>query len=120
MAEQAGASDCIFCRIGRGELGTKFVGESEGAVAFYDLQPQAPTHVLIVPRRHVASLDELTEDDAAMIGDLLLLAAQVARREGIADRGYRVLTNVGADAGQSVHHLHFHLLGGRQMHTSLA
>jgi histidine triad (HIT) family protein len=107
------ADDCLFCRIVRGEIPAKFVAENAHCVAFRDINPQAPTHVLIVPRVHVASLDEA--NDPAMIGELALLAAAIARTEGIADRGYRAVFNTNADAGQTVFHLHLHLIGGRQM-----
>jgi len=118
MAQESSA-DCIFCRIVRGEFGTEFVAETPAAVAFRDLHPQAPTHVLVVPRRHVAALRELGPGDAALAGELLLLAAEVARREGLHDGGYRVLTNDGPDAGQTIFHLHFHLLGGKPLHVPL-
>ncbi len=111
--------DCIFCKIVRGELGTEFIAESEHGVAFRDLQPQAPTHVLVVPRRHLAALRDIAAGDEAMIVDLLRLAVAVAEQEGIADGGYRVLTNDGAEAGQTVFHLHFHVLGGRRLHEPL-
>jgi len=106
-------SGCIFCRIASGEIPAARVAESDAAVAFRDLNPQAPVHVLVVPRRHVASLADAAEGDE--LGALLLLAREVARLEGIADRGYRVVTNSGADAGQTVHHLHLHVLGGRAL-----
>jgi histidine triad (HIT) family protein len=116
---EAAVGDCVFCRIARGELGTAFVAESDGAVAFRDLHPQAPTHVLVVPRRHVASLREIGAEDASLVAELLALANDVARREGVQDSGYRVLTNVGPDAGQTVFHLHFHVLGGAVLGTGL-
>lgn len=106
-------SGCIFCRIASGEIPAARVAESDAAVAFRDLNPQAPVHVLVVPRRHVASLADAAEGDE--LGALLLLAREVARLEGIADSGYRVVTNSGADAGQTVHHLHLHVLGGRAL-----
>lgn len=112
-------ADCIFCRIASGALGVEFVAENERAVAFRDAQPQAPTHVLVVPRRHVPALRDLGPDDAALIADLLLLAGEVARVEGLLDGGYRVLTNDGPDAGQSVFHLHVHVLGGRPLAGAL-
>jgi histidine triad (HIT) family protein len=113
--------DCVFCRIVRGDFGTEFVAERDGAVAFRDLHPQAPTHVLVVPRRHVAALRDLGPDDAGLAADLLLLAAEVARREGLTEGGgYRVLTNDGPDAGQTVFHLHCHVLGGRPLSAGLA
>jgi histidine triad (HIT) family protein len=118
MVEQTDP-DCIFCRIVRGEFGTAFVAESDTAVAIRDIQPQAPTHVLVVPRRHLRSLDEVKSEDRQLAGDLLALAAQVARQEGIVESGYRVLTNNGPDAGQTVFHLHFHVLGGRRLSGGL-
>jgi histidine triad (HIT) family protein len=119
MSNDDAARDCIFCKIARGEFGTEFVAESEAAVAFRDIHPQAPTHVLIVPRRHVASLDDLGPDDGVLLAELLALATRVARQEGIVESGYRVLTNTGPDAGQTVFHLHFHVLGGRRLSGGL-
>jgi histidine triad (HIT) family protein len=112
-------ADCIFCRIARGELGTTFVAENESAVAFRDIQPHAPTHVLVVPRRHIASLNDLGPADASLASDLLALSATVARQEGIADTGYRVLINTGPDAGQTVSHLHIHVMGGHRLSAGL-
>ena len=105
--------DCLFCRIARGEIPAKIVAETPECVAFRDIDPQAPVHVLVIPREHVASLDEAR--DAALVGRLALVAADVARREGIARSGYRTVINTSADAGQSVAHLHLHLLGGRRL-----
>lgn len=119
MAVTETLPDCIFCRIAGGGTGTPLVAESEHAVAFRDLHPQAPTHVLVVPRRHLAALREVEAGDAVLVADALGLAVEVARREGILDGGYRVLTNDGADAGQTVPHLHFHVLGGRPLHVPL-
>ena len=113
-------TDCVFCRIARGEFGTEFVAETETVVAFRDVHPQAPTHVLVVPRRHIASLDALTPADRDLAAELLAVAARVARQEGIVESGYRVLTNHGPDAGQTVFHLHFHVLGGRRLASGLA
>ena len=104
---------CLFCRIVRGELPVPTIAENEHAIAFRDINPQAPVHVLVVPRRHVASLAEA--EDALELGAVALLAAEVARTEGIDQSGYRAVMNSGADGGQSVHHLHMHLLGGRAM-----
>ncbi|HEY7030730.1 MAG TPA: HIT domain-containing protein [Thermomicrobiales bacterium] len=118
MGEQTDP-DCVFCRIARGDFGTEFVAESESAVAFRDVHPQAPTHILVVPRRHIASLDDLGPGDRDLASNLLALAAQVAHQEGIVQSGYRVLTNNGADAGQTVFHLHFHVLGGRRLSGGL-
>lgn len=111
--------DCIFCRIARGELGTPFVAESEHNVAFRDLAPQAPTHVLVVPRLHFAALQEAVPHHADLVADALTLAADVARQEGLLESGYRVVTNDGPDAGQTVRHLHFHVLGGAKLNVGL-
>lgn len=110
-------SDCIFCRIARKEIAAKEVKRSADAVAFRDLDPQAPTHVLIIPTRHVASVrDAATSPEGeALLGRLFAFAAQVATELGLDQRGYRLVTNTGPDAGQSVDHLHLHLLGGRKM-----
>ena len=107
------AADCLFCRIVRGEIPAKLVAEDEHCVAFRDINTQAPTHVLIIPRQHIPSLNEAL--DAAAIGHLSLMAARIAREEGIAARGYRTVVNTNADAGQTVFHLHLHLIGGRAM-----
>jgi histidine triad (HIT) family protein len=107
------SDQCLFCRIVRKEIPAQIVAETDDCVAFRDINPQAPVHVLVVPRRHVESLDRA--DDAAMVGRLALVAAELARREGIAERGYRTVINTNADAGQSVAHIHLHLLGGRQL-----
>jgi histidine triad (HIT) family protein len=105
--------NCLFCRIVRREVPAKLVAETEDCIAFRDINPQAPVHVLIVPREHVASLDET--DDPTLVGKLSVLAAEIARREGIAERGYRTVINTNADAGQTVAHIHLHLLGGRRL-----
>jgi histidine triad (HIT) family protein len=109
------ATDCLFCRIIRGDFGTEFVAESDEAVAFRDIDPKAPTHVLVVPRRHVNNLAELGREDSNLLSELIALTNRVARQAGIETSGYRVLANVGPDAGQSVAHLHFHVLGGRKL-----
>jgi histidine triad (HIT) family protein len=111
MADQDGA--CIFCRIASGEVPAELIYEDHWAVAFRDLNPRAPTHVLVVPRRHVPSVADLTEDDGEMLAGMFNAIRAVAEQAGLS--GYRVVTNVGADAGQSVFHLHLHLLGGRPM-----
>jgi histidine triad (HIT) family protein len=113
------SNDCIFCRIARGELGTEFVAESDHNVAFRDLAPQAPVHILVVPRKHLAALREVGPSDREITGDALALAAQVARDAGLLDGGYRVVTNDGPDAGQTVNHLHFHVLGGKKLEAGL-
>ena len=108
------ADSCLFCRIVNKEIPAKLVAETPECVAFRDINPQAPTHVLVIPREHVASLSDTT--DPALVGRLSLLAAQIARQEGIAESGYRTVINNGPDAGQTVFHIHLHLLGGRRMH----
>ena len=105
---------CIFCKIVAGEIPSKKVLEDDQIVAFHDLTPQAPTHVLIVPRKHLASLNDASDEDRALLGRILLAAHELAEELGIA-AGYRVVNNCGASAGQSVFHVHFHLLGGRAM-----
>ena len=107
------ADACLFCRIVAKEIPAKIVAETADCVAFRDVNPQAPVHVLVVPRAHVPSLNEVT--DATIVGKLAQLAKDVAQREGLAERGYRLVINTNADAGQTVFHLHMHLLGGRKM-----
>lgn len=106
-------SECLFCRIVAGEIPSDRVHEDDEVIVFRDIAPQAPTHVLAIPRRHVASAAELTDDDAPLLGALFTALRHVAAEAGLTD--YRIVTNVGAGAGQSVFHLHFHLLGGRVM-----
>jgi len=106
--------DCLFCKIIAGAIPSKKAYEDDEVFAFHDIHPQAPTHVLVVPRRHIASLDETVEADQALLGRALLAARTVARELGIAS-GYRVVSNCGTPAGQSVFHIHFHLLGGRPL-----
>jgi histidine triad (HIT) family protein len=106
---------CLFCRIVAGEIPATIVAETPRSIAFRDVAPQAPTHVLVVPRRHVTHAGELGPGDGDDLADLFVTAAQVASDEGIADRGYRLVLNVGEDSGNSVPHLHLHVLGGRRM-----
>jgi histidine triad (HIT) family protein len=108
-------ASCLFCRIVAGELPSRLVHQDDVVVAFHDIAPRAPTHILLVPRDHIPSVLELTEDHGPLLGRLFEVAAEIARREGIAERGYRVVSNVGAWGGQSVDHLHWHLMGGRSM-----
>ena len=107
------ASDCLFCRIVGGEIGSAKVYEDDEVFAFRDIAPRAPVHILVIPKAHVRSLDEVGEHDERLVGRLLTTAATIARDEGIAGTGYRVVTNIGRDGGQSVDHLHFHVMGGR-------
>jgi histidine triad (HIT) family protein len=106
---------CLFCRIVSGDLPSRRVHEDEAVVAFHDIAPRAPTHILVVPRDHIPSVLDLTEDHGQLLGRLFHVAAEIARREGIAERGYRLVSNVGDWGGQSVDHLHWHLMGGRSM-----
>ena len=105
-------SDCIFCKISRGEIPAKLVYQDSDLFAFNDIAPQGPTHILVCPRRHMASLSDASAEDSALLGRALLVAAQLAKERGLAG-GYRVVINNGEHAGQSVDHLHVHLLGGR-------
>lgn len=107
------ASDCLFCKIVTEEIPADIVYESPDAIAFRDINPQAPTHVLIVPRRHIATINDLEKSDTDAVGQLFLAARDIARQEGFADDGYRVTMNCNAAAGQTVFHIHLHLLGGR-------
>jgi histidine triad (HIT) family protein len=105
--------DCLFCRIVAGEIPSTRVDEDDHALAIRDIAPRAPTHILVLPKRHVASVADLTAADGELLGHLFGMVASVARAEGIADAGYRVVSNVGTWGGQTVDHLHFHLMGGR-------
>lgn len=104
---------CLFCRIVAGELPSTVVTEDEAVLAIRDIAPRAPTHILLMPKRHIGSAVDLTTADGELLGRIFAVAADVARAQGIADAGYRVVTNVGAWGGQTVDHLHFHLMGGR-------
>jgi histidine triad (HIT) family protein len=108
------ADDCLFCRIIRKEIPAKVVAEDEHSLAFRDINPQAPVHVVVIPREHVPSLNQAT--DPVLIGRLSLMAADIARKEGVAESGYRTVINTNSAAGQTVFHVHLHLLGGRSMH----
>ncbi len=114
MADEEHA-DCIFCRIASGEMAATLVHEDELVVAFRDINPQAPTHVLLIPRKHVTSLNALSEDEDSGIGHIVRVAARIAAAEGCGESGYRLVANCGREAGQTVDHVHFHLLGGRAL-----
>jgi histidine triad (HIT) family protein len=107
------SSDCLFCRIVAGEIPATTVHADDLVIAIRDIAPRAPTHLLLLPREHIASAADLTEAHGPLLGRLFAVAAELARGEGIAERGYRLTTNVGAWGGQSVPHLHLHLMGGR-------
>lgn len=106
-------SDCLFCKIAAGEIPATLVHEDEVCVAFNDINPQAPVHILVIPRVHIDSLDRAPAGEAGLLGHLLLTAAEIARKQGFAENGYRVVINTNADGGQTVFHLHVHLLAGR-------
>jgi histidine triad (HIT) family protein len=108
-------SDCLFCGIVEGTIKANIVYQNDLVVAFNDIGPKAPVHVLIIPRKHIVGVLDVTLDDGAVIAEIFQIAARLAREFGIADSGFRVVVNSGPDSGQSVFHLHYHLLGGRQM-----
>ena len=108
-------SDCIFCKIIKGEIPSTNVYQDEHVTAFRDINPAAPTHILILPNKHIESVNFIIPDDEALIGKLFAVAKQLAEKEGISENGYRLVVNTGAEAGQTVFHLHMHLLGGRPM-----
>jgi histidine triad (HIT) family protein len=107
--------NCLFCRIAGGEIPADLIHSDDDVVAFRDINPQAPTHFLIIPRKHISTVGDLDEEDAVVMGKLFLVAKSLAKDEGIAEGGYRMVVNAGADAGQTVFHIHLHLLGGRGM-----
>ena len=111
MSEQ----DCLFCKILSGDIPADIVYESETAIAFRDVNPQAPTHVLVIPRKHIATINDLNESDMETVGSLYLAARDIAREEGIAEDGYRAVMNCNSGAGQTVYHIHRHVIGGRPM-----
>jgi histidine triad (HIT) family protein len=117
--DAAAPVDCVFCRIVAGDLPSDIVERSDHAIAFRDLSPQMPVHVLVIPRRHIDNAATVEQSDAEVMADMLVLARRVAEAEGIAERGYRLIFNVGEDAANSIPHLHLHVLGGRAMTGSL-
>lgn len=108
-------TDCLFCKIIAGDIPADIVYETETTVAFRDINPQAPTHVLVIPRRHIATINDLDEADRSLVGDMFLSAQHVAKEEGIADIGYRAVMNCNRAAGQTVFHIHLHVVGGRDL-----
>jgi histidine triad (HIT) family protein len=109
-------SDCIFCKIAEKKIPSRIVHEDDQCLAFDDVNPQAPTHTLVIPKRHVASVAEMTEADTGLLGHLMIVGSKVAKQKGIAEGGYRFVINTGKFGGQTVFHLHLHVLGGRAMH----
>jgi len=108
-------ADCLFCKIAAGQIPATIVYQDDRLVAFKDLNPQAPMHVLVIPRRHVSSLNDLTAQDDALVGEMIRRAGLLAGEQGYGDRGYRTVFNCNADAGQTVFHVHLHVLGGRSL-----
>ena len=108
-------TDCIFCKIAAGTIPANVVYQNDTVLAFRDLNPQAPTHILVIPKKHIATTNDITAGDAALIGNMYLAAKQIAKDEGIADSGYRTVMNCNRGAGQTVFHIHLHVLGGRVM-----
>jgi histidine triad (HIT) family protein len=109
------STDCLFCKLRDGGIPAKITYRDDDVIAFVDVKPQAPLHELVIPTRHVATLSEATPEDAALLGKLMLIATQRARDQGFADSGFRVVMNAGKDAGQTVFHIHLHVLGGRPL-----
>jgi histidine triad (HIT) family protein len=108
-------SDCLFCKMVSGEIEPDTVYEDDEVMAFRDISPQAPTHVLVIPKQHIATLNDLDSNDAAVLGKMAFVASQLAKQEGFAEQGYRTVMNCNADGGQAVFHIHLHLLGGRPL-----
>lgn len=108
-------SDCLFCKILDGDIPADIVYESDTVIAFRDINPQAPTHVLIIPRKHIATINDIDDADQAIVGSLFSAAREIARDEGYAESGYRTVMNCNEDAGQTVFHIHLHMLGGRPL-----
>lgn len=108
-------ADCLFCRVVAGEIPATIVHQDERLVSFRDIRPQAPLHVLVVPRRHIGTLNDLTQGDDQLVGEMLRRAAAIAREHGVDERGYRTVFNCNADAGQTVFHIHLHVIGGRSL-----
>ena len=111
--------NCLFCKIAAGVIPSTKVYEDDLVLAFRDIAPQAPTHILVIPKEHISGMSAITAENAALAGHCLAVAAQVARAEGL-ENGYRIVSNCGDDAGQTVHHLHFHILGGRKLSLEMA
>ena len=107
--------DCLFCKIVRQEIPATVLYQDETIVAFRDIRPQAPSHLLVIPRKHIATINDTDETDAPLLGHMILTAKQLAKKEGLADNGYRLVFNVNSGGGQEVYHIHLHILGGRQM-----
>lgn len=112
-------SDCIFCKIINKELPSTVVYEDEQILAFKDINPVTPVHILVIPKKHISNLNEVEPEDEAVIGKIYTVIKQIAKKEGIAEKGYRIIVNCGEDGGQEVGHLHFHILGGKKLGTKI-
>jgi histidine triad (HIT) family protein len=118
MKNQCGGKkmqDCIFCKIAEGGIPCKKAYEDDKSLAFFDINPQAPVHILIIPKTHIPSVNALTEENAGIVSHLLMVSKDLAKEHGLSEDGYRLVINTGAAAGQTVHHIHIHLLGGRNL-----
>ena len=109
-------SECLFCKIAEKKIQARIIYEDDRAVAFEDITPQAPVHTLVIPKKHIATLLDVTSDDHGLVGHLFKVAATIAREKGIAEKGFRLVMNTNGEGGQSVYHIHLHILGGRAMH----
>ena len=109
------SSNCLFCKIASGDIPAEIIFESERAIAFRDISPQAPLHAIIIPKKHIATINDIEVEDQLVVGSLFTAAKSIAEREGFSDQGYRTVMNCNADAGQTVFHIHLHLLGGRAL-----
>lgn len=107
--------NCIFCKIANKEMNSKIIREDEETIAFHDIHPQAPVHVLVIPKKHISRITEMNEDDQQLVGKMIYMGKEVAAELGIAESGFRLVLNSGPDANQTVHHIHLHVIGGRKM-----
>ena len=109
-------NNCIFCDIVEGKMKADIIYNSENVIAFKDIRPQAPVHILIIPKKHIPTLNDIKPEDKTLIGEMFLVAKEIAQKSGLSDNGYRTVFNCNRDAGQEVYHIHLHLLGGRRLH----
>lgn len=107
--------DCLFCKIAQGTIPATVIFEDNDIIAFHDIKPQAPTHLLVIPKRHIATINDTHIDDSQLLGSMILCAKNLAKNEGLSEQGYRLVFNVNSGGGQEVYHIHLHVLGGRQM-----
>lgn len=112
--------DCIFCKIANKDIPSQVVFENENILAFKDLSPQAPVHILVIPKKHISSMNEINNENSSVVAEIFQVISQIAKQENIKESGYRVISNCGEDGCQSVHHLHFHILGGKKLSETLS